>query len=230
MEKNILKKTVLIILLFCSSVFVFALNPSVIEHIRIPLWADLDAYPGSAEAQKGTDLYDFPSSRIRQIAPFLISGMVYGWEFVYTPSDKARNVEEYFELKEIQPLTPEVEKITYAYPWVEDNKLNCWCEYTRTESQIQNYYLWNSIQHPVIHGRGEGKLELGFDGIRDASEDALKNAVREYFRKIVKNKPKEIRGSVLVRDIPTIGIKSGHYIINLDFFLECDRILEYKTY
>lgn len=208
-----------------------ALNPSVIEHIRIPLWAELDAYPGTEEAKnKDAGVFDYPVSRIKEVAPFLVSGMVYGWEFIYTPSDKARNVEEYFELKEIQPLTPEVEKINYAYPWVEESRLNCWCEYTRTEGQIQNYYLWSSIQHPVIHGTGEGKLELGFDGIKDASEEALKNAVREYFRKIVKNKPKEIRGSVLIRDIPTIGIKTGHYIINLDFFLECDRILEYKTY
>lgn len=230
MEKQIRKSFTFIFLLIFSAQL-FAQTPSVIEKIRIPLWAMLDAYPGSEEAADiEASVFDYPVTRIKEVAPFLISGMVYGWKFVYTPSDKARGVEEYFELTPIQSLNPQVEKINYAYPWVQDDKLNCWCEYVRTESQIQNYYLWSSIQNPVIHGRGVGELEKGFDGISDAAADALKEAVRSYFRNTIKNKPKEIRGSVLVRNIPTIGIKAGQYIINLDFFLECDRILEYKMY
>lgn len=231
MEKNLLKKLIASLMLIFSAVCLWAQTPSVIEHIRIPLWAELDAYPGSEQAQDSeAGLYDYPISRIKEVAPFLVSGMVYGWSFTYTPSDKSRNVEEYFELTEIQPLNPPYEVITYVSPWVQDNRLNCWCEYTRTEPQIQNYYLWSSIQNPVIHGRGYGKLDKGFDGIRDAAEDAVKEAVRDYYRSVIKNKPKEITGSVLVRNIPTIGIKAGQYIINLDFFLECGRILEYKLY
>lgn len=231
MEKNLLNKLIALLILLLSANVLFAQTPSVIEHIRIPLWAELDAYPGSAEAQDtSAGVYDYPISRIHEVAPFLISGMVYGWNFVYTPSDKARGVEEFFEITEIQPLNPPYEKITYVSPWIQDNRLNCWCEYTRTEPQIQNYYLWSSIQNPVIHGRGYGKIEKGFDGIKDAAQDAVKEAVRDYYRAIIKNKPKEISGAVLVRNIPTIGIKSGQYIINLDFFLECGRILEYKLY
>lgn len=231
MEKKIARILCSFVLFFISVTYCYGQTPSIIQHIRLPLWAELDAYPESPEAQStDEDIYAYPKTRIKQVAPFIISGMVYGWKFIYTPSDNARGVEEYFELTPIQELTPEVEKITYVSPWLQDGRLNCWCEYTRTEAQIQNYYLWSSIQHPTIHGVGTGDIAKGFDGISEAAENALKQAVREHFRKTIKNKPKEIRGAVLIRELPTLGIKSGQYLINLDFFLECDRILEYKLY
>ncbi len=231
MEKKLLKQSIIVILVFFKFFGCFAQTPSVIEHIRFPLWADLDAYPGTEEASDtSAGVFDFPISRIRKVAPFIVSGMVYGWNFVYTPSDKSRGVEEYFELTEIQPLTPPLEVVKYSSPWIENARLNCWCDYTRTEFQIQNYKLWSSIQNPVIHGRGKGALEKGFDGIYEASENAVKEAVREYYRNVIKNKPKEISGAVLIKEIPTLGIVAGQYIINLDFFLECGRIIEYKTY
>ena len=64
------------------------------KKIHFPLWAELDAYPELAEAQDlQSEQYDYPIKRIRQIAPFLVEGMVYGWEFSYTPYDKSRGVE-----------------------------------------------------------------------------------------------------------------------------------------
>lgn len=205
--------------------------PSFEKKIRIPVWAELDAYPELAEAaDTDSELYDYPIKSIRRVAPFLISGMIYGWKFVYVPSDKARGVEEYLEVTEILDINDTAEKITYTSPWIQNNRLNCWCEFNRSEAQIQNYRMWNSIQHPVIQGRGSGSLSRGFDGIREAAEDALKNAVREHFRSRIKNKPKEIRGSVLIKDSPTVGISSGRYVMNLDFFLEYGRILEYTQY
>lgn len=227
MEKRI-QKIIISIFLISS---LYAQTPSIIKNIRIPLWAELDAYPGLEDAQN-TDagVYDYPIKSIREVGPFLITGMVYGWNFVYTPSDKARGVEEFFEVTEVQSLNPYKDLINYAYPWIQNNRLNCWCEYTRDDFQVQNYKLWSSIQNPTIHGRGYGDLAKGFDGLKDAANDALKNAVREYFRIKYKNKPKEIRGAVLIREIPVIGIDAGRYVINLDFFLECGKIVEYKVY
>ena len=215
----------------------YAQTPSVVQNIRLPLWAELDAYPGlvpvgseDGDENKDWSQFDFPIKQIRKIAPFIISGMVYGWNFVYVPSDKARGVEEYLEVTEI--VSSDVIKggIKYVSPWISESNLNCWAEYTRTDSQIQNYNLWSSIQNPVIGGIGYASVEKGFEGIEDAAKDALKDAIRNYYRKIIKNKPKEINGAVLVRNFPTLGISSGRYVINLDFFLECGKIIEYSVY
>ena len=208
--------------LFCPALL-SAQVPSVIQNIRIPLWAELDAYPVMAgEEDAGENQYDYPVKSLKETAPFIIGGMVYGWEFYYTPSDKQRNVEEILEVTE--------NGIEYSSPWIQDNKLNAWCSYRRNESQVQNYYLWSSIQNPIVQGRGYGSVALGFEGLRVAANDALKNAVRAYYRNLIKNKPKAITGKVLIRDMPQIGIDAGRYVINLDFFLECGKIIEYKMY
>lgn len=208
----------------------FSQVPSIIEHIRIPLWAQIDAIPGLAEYDATAGVYDYAIKGIKEVSPYIIEGMIYGWDFVYTPSDKQRGVEEYFEIIPKEDFSVAAKTINYAYPWIEDNKLNCWCEYTRTDSEIQNYYLWSSIQNPRIHGVGYGAISKGFDGLQDAVSDAVKNAVREYYRTVIKNKPKEISGSVLIREIPAIGIDAGRYLLNLDFFLECGKIIEYTRY
>ena len=209
----------------------YAQTPSVVRNIRLPLWAELDAYPGlELSGGENEGQYDFPISQMRKIAPLIINGMVYGWNFVYVPSDKARGVEEYLEITEIVSADVIRGGIKYTSPWIENNNLNCWVEYTRTDSQVQSYNLWASIQNPVIAGIGYGSIEKGFEGIEEAARESLKDAIRNHYRKIIKNKPKEITGSVLIRKFPTLGIDSGRYVINLDFFLECGKIVEYSVY
>lgn len=230
MEKHIRKIINSIFFLIFSSIL-FAQSTSMQKKIHFPLWAELDAYPELAEAQDlQSEQYDYPIKRIRQIAPFLVEGMVYGWEFSYTPYDKSRGVEEYLEINEIVPSENFLKFITFSSVWLENERMNCWITFERNESQIQNYNLWNSIKNPAIHGRGYGKLSDGFDGIKTAACEALKNAIREHYRAIIKNKPKVITGKVLIKDIPTIGIDNGKYVINLDFFLEYDKIVEYKVF
>jgi len=209
---------------------VYSQVPGIIEHMRVPLWAQIDAFPGLEEYDEDAGVYDFAVKGIKEVSPYIIEGMVYGWDFVYTPLDRQRGVEEYFEIIPKEDFSASEKNINYAYPWVENNKLNCWCEYTRTDSEIQNYYLWSSIQNPRVHGMGYGSLEKGFEGLKEGVADAVKNAIREYYRGIIKNKPKEITGSVLIRDIPIIGIDAGRYLLNLDFFLECGTIVEYTRY
>ena len=173
---------------------------------------------------------------------------------VYTPSDKTRGVEEFFEITPVRDdgLSAQVFEenlvssrserlpealegqpafdIKYSSVWIEDNRFNCWVDYTRTDYEVQTYNLWASIQNPTIQGRGFGELSLGFEGIKQAAQDALKNAVRDYYRNTIKNKPKEITGRVLLRKTPMIGIDNGRYVIKLDFFLECGTIIEYTQF
>ena len=243
MERHLQTLKIHLFLFLLAGSVLYAQTPSVVRNIRLPLWAELDAYPGlvpfdeeadgQSENQKenrNEGQYDFPVRQIRKIAPFIISGMVYGWNFVYVPYDKARGVEEYLEVTQIVSSEVIQGGIKYASPWISDNNLNCWVEYTRTDSQVQNYNLWSSIQNPVIGGIGYASVEKGFEGIEEAARESLKDAIRSYYRKVIKNKPKEINGSVLIREFPTLGITSGRYVINLDFFLECGKIIEYSVY
>jgi hypothetical protein len=231
MIKNLglVKKFLLWGILAVQFSFLLAQSPVNLRNIRIGIWAELDAYPGLYE--KKDDVLDYTKNRIRDLSVFLMEGMVYGWKFVYTPSDNLRGVEEYLEIVPIKSFEKaDREKIIYSDSFFEESRVNVWCDYERTDYQIQNYKLWSGIEHPVIHGRGLGQIEDGFDGIQTAAKNALKEAVRARYRAELKNKPKEISGAVLIRQPPVVGITQGQYAIILDFFLERDRIIKYTTY
>ena len=216
------------------------------EQLRILIWADLDAFPGSFDAEKSSveekkeedkkdqdqlhRIFGFSIERSKQIAPFLLNGMINGWRFDYTPYDRLRGVKEYWEFDEIKPFDPKMNPVEFHDPEPMENKLVSRAYCNRTLMQQEEYRRWSSIVHPHIKGVGRASVEKGFDGIKEACSMALKDAVREYWRTLIKNKPKEISGTVLLIRGPRIYIRSGQYVVDLDFFLETDRIIEYTQF
>ncbi|MBP5748997.1 MAG: hypothetical protein J6W63_11610 [Treponema sp.] len=192
-----------------------------------------DNFVSSAEADdRMVKLFRYSISRARQITPFLMQGMLEGWTFDYVPSDKTRQVKEIFEMGQVKPYDKLLNPITYRdpIPLEQEGKLLCWATCDRTPMQQLAYERWASIVHPKIQGRGRGRVEDGFEGIQNAVEEAVKEAVREYWRGQTKNKPKEIMGTVLLIQDPRIYISEGQYVVDLDFFLQTDRIILYSNY
>ena len=199
------------------------------RQVRFSLWASTEIYPGVEEPQK--DSLALPVKKIKQVSPFILSGMVYGWKFEYVPYDKARGVQEFFEFTPIRELNEaELASINYAKPWIENSILNCWVEFRRSDTQIHIFKGWESVLHPRIQGEGYAPLSEGFDGLKKACDEALKMAVRNYERKWIKTKPKEITGSVFMYEPPKIGVDAGRYKVTLDFFMQTDKIIEYRTF
>lgn len=218
-------------LFFLFTVPFSAQEPSLENYIRFALWAPSEAVPGIDEYQPAENKNSLPVSKIKETAPFILSGMIYGWTFDYTPYDRARKVPEYFEFSAVQELSDsEIKQINYKSPWIQDQRLNVWVEYPRSESQVMLYNSWRSVNYRSIRGVGYAPLSEGFGGIQKACGEALKNAVRTFERKHIKTKPKEIAGKALVSRPPQIGIDAGRYMVTLDFFMESDRIINYETF
>ena len=247
MERS-LPKIAIICTLFFLCFSTFAQEYSIRDEIRIRVWSEIDAYPGGDfEDQQTTDvevekspteydsednlaLYRYAIERIKVLAPYMISGMLYGWTFEYTPSDKTRAVEEYFDFSLVKEFDQNVNHISIHYPEVRDDQLVTWAWCDRTSYQKDLYDNWTSVTNPKIHGIGSAEVSLGFEGIKQACGEAIKKAVRAYYQQTLKDKPKEISGKVLLVKEPRIYIKDGHYTVDLDFFMETDRIILYTFY
>ena len=257
MERRIppLKKTFILALLFLGAAAFGTELPSQLDQLRIQIWADLDPIPvlfggesavppeeekipsktaetseKDGERSDFDKIFGFAINRTKQIAPFLLSGMIWGWNFEYTPSDKLRHVSEYWDFWEVQEFDFKLNKISYHSPKALEDRLVVWAYCDRTEAQKQNYNRWTSIVHPKIHGVGKAPVEDGFEGIKAACGEAIKLAVREHWRTYIKNKPKEITGRVLLINEPRIYIKEGQYTVDLDFFMETDKIVPYSFF
>ena len=207
---------------------------------------DDDAQDGQEEAPSATSLpssggteaheaerarlYSFAIGRAKELTPFFLSGMLSGWTFDYTPSDKGRGVEEFFEFGEITPFDWSMNSIEYRDPLPEDEKLLVWAYCDRTEVQQLSYRRWSSINLPKVRGRGSASVAKGFAGIKESVGSAIRDAVREYWRTYSRNKPKEITGRVLLIGVPRVYIYEGQYKTDLEFFLETDRIVKYTYF
>ncbi|MCQ2242310.1 hypothetical protein [Treponema sp.] len=244
MNRRLLYILISIFLLIFSPLALVAQVQEQSEQLRILVWADLDAFPGKFEETEEAEvklekdeskdqfhrMFDFAIERSKQVAPFLLNGMINGWKFEYTPYDKRRGVKEYWEFDEIKPFDKTMNPIEFHDPEAVEGKLLSRVYCNRTKQQQLEYKRWCSIVHPHIKGIGRGSVEKGFDGIKEACSMALKDAVREYWRTLEKNKPKEISGTVLLIRDPRIYVRNGQYVVDLDFFLETDRIIKYTQF
>ena len=191
---------------------------------------DPESRSDDAAAAKDDYIYAYSVLQMKKLAPYIINGMVYGWEFVYTPSDSTRGVSEYFEVKPLRDFSEERKLIKYETAIRENSKLHVWVSFKRNSQQRIYYQQWADLQNQKISGIGSGKVEKGFAGINEACDEALKVAVRGHFQKIMRNKPKQITGRVLISDIHGMTVDKGHYKVQLDYFLETVKIKEYNLF
>ena len=228
------KRLPLIFVFLLAAALLFA-DPEDITFIRIRLWAPYDVVPSlenSASGQNGYNVSDplkHASDLLKETGNFVINAMVYGWNFSITPKDNTRGVKEYVEFTPIKETSVETFDITWSNLVFEPDRITCWMEFDRDPLMMHSKAWWNSVNCPRIHGKGESQYTGKIDSIKEAFFDAAKNAVLDYAKKLEKNKPKEITGSLLLKtETPSLRIDSGKYIADLDFFLHVDKIVRYS--
>ena len=105
------KKNLLLIVLFLTFASLHAQLSDSQKLLRIKIWAPLDENPATQIIpQEDEPFYGTSIRSLKVVAPYLLSGMIYGWKFEYTPSDKTRNVEEYFSFEPIAKISEEDRK------------------------------------------------------------------------------------------------------------------------
>ncbi|WP_428770695.1 hypothetical protein V1L52_02335 [Treponema sp. HNW] len=210
----------------------YAQNEAAYEILRFPLWFPVDNVPSLQKPlEKGDSIYTQAIEEIKALTPFMLEGLIYGWKFSYTPSDKLRGVSEFFSVEALIPIASD-ERLSFTdvHYRSEGARLECWAEYRLSPDMIHRRERYKTSAYRSIHGKGEAPLIDGGEGIKEACRQALKDAVRSYARTFVKNKPKEINGTVLLTDLPRYYIKSGKYRADLDFFLFVSKIEEYTQF
>lgn len=202
--------------------------------LRVPVWVFLEPVPGTFKANTaedtGTKEMLPPATELRSVARFVLGGMVYGWRFNYVPGDRTRRVEESFSLEPVAEIPNDdarfsIAGVDPAYP-----RVSAWAEFALDDSAARRRLYWNSVQFRSADGRGYGALERESAGIRDAYSDAVRAAVRAYARKLEKNKPKEIRGEVLLRENPRLFTDAGRYVADITVLVNLVEITPYTSF
>lgn len=232
LNRKFLHRAVFVPLFLCFFQFLPAQVLPGQQQVKFQVFTLSEGIPGLEEQvdESQNGVFSLPISHLRQTVPYILEGILYGWNFCYTPSDKTRGVEEYFEFEPINTVKTGDPRISFSGYKVDESFFSCWVSYDRTDEMMLYRKHWQSIYHPQIRGTGAASIYDGDEGFKAAYAEAAKNALRSYARGIVKNKPKEITGKVLLCEAPLMSIRNGKYVAQLEFLLEIDEILPYSSF
>ncbi|MFW6328849.1 MAG: hypothetical protein ACOC28_02035 [Alkalispirochaetaceae bacterium] len=206
-------------------VLVFSGPPAEAESVYLDgeFWTDEDRI--IHEGDPGVE------TRLLMEGRYVFSGMLYGYDFRYVPSDRTREVEQEFTLLPVARIPwgdPALRVVSTRRR--RDGAFAARLRYDLAEFQQVRYQAWRRSTVETSSGRGEGELLDGFDGKIAAVEEAVREAVRSHMRDETFNKPRIITGRALLEEPPRVYVVSGCYVAEVNLMLLIDEVVHYTTY
>jgi hypothetical protein len=168
--------------------------------------------------------------RLLEEAAWIYSGMIWGFEFSYTPYDKVRGIAERFELKSLGSLKADDPHLELGRTRTEALMTRAFVTYRPTADEEQRVSTYAEDPWQSSQGIGRADYLLGWKAHRAAYEDGLREAVRSLLRLIEPNKPRRVRGRVVFERAPALSIAGGVYTSQVRARIEVSQILRYEVY
>ncbi|HET7838874.1 MAG TPA: hypothetical protein VFL04_03880 [Rectinemataceae bacterium] len=198
------------------------------DYFSAVFWIDLEPISRAGEPfplspQEG-------AARLLDEAAWVYAGMLFGWDFAYTPLDRTRAIEERFELKALGSIPRGDRRIVPGPASGDSNELRSRVDFLPEPQDLALIQSYSHAPWRPAQGLGSADYMLGQAGRRRAYEDGLREAVRTLLRLTEYNKPRLVRGRVALDRVPTIAISGGRYVVQLRARVEVSEILSYNAY
>jgi hypothetical protein len=206
------------------------LGATAYDQLELEVWCELepmiqesDSYPLSAEEAR---------RRVLEEARCLLSAMIYGVRFTYTPADAQRRTAEQFLLTPVAELRWGDLRLEVAEAEVREARLFTRVRYDLEDFQSARRRAWQSNAIPTAAGIGRSSLFAAAapQGKRRSLEEALKEAVRNHLRPVLFNKPREVRGELLLWQAPKVIVEAGDYLTVVTVKLRVQEIRPYSLF
>jgi hypothetical protein len=198
------------------------------ELLRAEFWADLEPVAGVGD--------EWPVSpataraRILEEAAWVFGGMIWGFEFSYTPYDKARALEERFDIAPIQSLAAEAPKGAPGARASDGYALYLFAEYRPDPDLVSLMEAYAKGPWRGAQGIGKADMNRGVKGRREAYVDGLRAAVRALLQGLEPNKPRLARGRVVFDRPPSLAIVGGFYTAQVRARVMVIESIPYRVY
>jgi hypothetical protein len=156
--------------------------------------------------------------------------MVYGWTFAYTPGDRERGVEESFLLTPIAEIPWGSPRLSVHETEVADLKLFARISYSLNDDELARRMSWEGNSAALSMGRGTADVFKGPAEKLASLRDAMRDAVRAHLAVRVLNKPREIRGSLVLWEGPRTVVRAGTYTTTARVKLQVSEIVPYRIF
>jgi hypothetical protein len=137
--------------------------------------------------------------------------MVYGWTFSWTPGDLARKVQDRFDLMPVAEIPWGSDRLAVRQTQVEEARLFAQVSFLMTPAEELRRRSWAGASVDMATGTGAASILDGRGAKQIALANAIKDAVRNHLHTRILNKPREIRGEVVLWEDPRAWVASGSY-------------------
>ncbi len=225
------KTLITVLILMVSSI----LNiPALDNQIIIETWYEIEQYSNwEYEETLNIDLSEPEESKTHEMldeARIILSSMIYGYSFSYIPQDNARGVKDWFNLEPIEEINWGDPQLEILFSERRENRIYCKILYNLSDYQLARRSSWYSNSIPYSTGRGQEDYFIGSFAKLLSINNSIKEAIRNYARSTIPNKPREIKGEVLVWDAPYTIIESGTYSSTVRIKLLILEIIPYTIF
>jgi hypothetical protein len=214
-------------MVLCASLI--AAGPALGQTLYVRPWCEIEPF-----VRVGQDEYplsvETAARRVLEEGRALFSAMVYGFTFIYTPSDKARGVEEVFQLTPVAGIPWGVREVRVIETSTENSRFYARLSLTLPDTEARRRESWESAAVDMSMGSGEASLFGGHAAKLEALSNAIKNAIRNHLATRVLNKPREIRGEAILWEDPRTGIRAGIYETVAKVRLRITEIVPYRIF
>ncbi len=183
---------------------------------------------------------------ILEEARWVFGAMVWGFEFSYTPSDRARAIEERFELRPRLALAWGSRDFRFGKPRLDGSVVIAPVEWNLDSAARAEYQAWRGSRYASGQGLGYARFDLQPDPAEEAGDggplpqpvaarraamaDAARAALRAYLTGVVHNKPREVRGAFALAEVPRMSLREGRWIAQARVRIRVDEIIGYGGY
>ena len=175
---------------------------------------------------------------------WLFYGMIHGFDFVYTPSDRARAIADLFKIQERETIPKTSQAFSVSAVNMDGRLLLAEVEYLVPIAQRAILYSWDSVSYRSAQGRGtspawerelpltgdEAGLPFQVKARRAAIVDASREAIRDQLRGLEFNKPREVRGSFSFASQPRLVLSEGQWIATVRLRVRVEEIIPFGGY
>ena len=179
-------------------------------------------------------------------ARWVFGGMVWGFDFVYTPSDRARAIADLFTLTPRSELRWGTAGFTVRSVRLDGTTVWAAVEWNLGAAERSEHAAWAGSRYAAAQGRASIPLRAAVDTAtpagdggalnlyvalrREAMSQAAKEALRAYLRGIETYKPREVRGPCAFAVPPTLVMREGAWIATVRLRVQVSEVLGYGSY
>jgi hypothetical protein len=195
--------------------------------LTLELWCELEPMGGEQETPVSEEQ---AARRLLEEARQTLSAMLYGYRFLYIPADSLRGVAETFQLEPIGEIAWGDGRLRILSTERHDGRLYARLEYRLEPAQSARRSAWSSNVIPQAAGDGTGSLLAGPAEKQTALRAAIREAIRNHLRPRILNKPREIRGEVLLWSEPRTVVRAGLYQTRAEVKVRVTQVVPYRIF